>query len=83
MQALWPVGAVAGLGAVDCAYLTYSKVTQVPLACPVEGGCTEVHRETGSDASSVLLARKTSHQHCASKGTFMCFVCASDNTFCA
>ncbi|CAE7212037.1 LTO1 [Symbiodinium sp. CCMP2592] len=42
MQALWPVGAVAGLGAVDCAYLTYSKVTQVPLACPVEGGCTEV-----------------------------------------
>ena len=41
MQALWPVGAVAGLGAADCAYLTYSKVTQVPLACPVDGGCTE------------------------------------------
>ena len=60
MQALWPVGAVAGLGAVDCAYLTYSKVTQVPLACPVEGGCTEARRakeESGEDSRDSCASR--------------------------
>ncbi|CAE7322597.1 LTO1, partial [Symbiodinium pilosum] len=56
MQALWPVGAVAGLGAADCAYLTYSKVTQVPLACPVEGGCTEVLNSSYASIGPVPLS---------------------------
>eukprot|EP00440_Ansanella_granifera_P074073 gb/GFBE01080380.1/.p1 GENE.gb/GFBE01080380.1/~~gb/GFBE01080380.1/.p1 ORF type:complete len:412 (+),score=63.28 gb/GFBE01080380.1/:1-1236(+) len=53
----WPVGAVASLGALDCAYLTYAKLTQSPLACPVSGGaCNKVLESSWSMIGPVPLA---------------------------
>eukprot|EP00913_Durusdinium_trenchii_P018629 g17507.t1 len=55
MQA-WPVSAVAGLGALDTAYLTYAKINQVPLACPSSGSCTEVLNSSFASIGPVPLS---------------------------
>ena len=56
MQAAWPVGAVASLGALDTAYLTYAKITQVPLACPASGSCSEVLNSSFASIGPVPLS---------------------------
>jgi len=56
MALQWPVSAVAGLGALDTAYLTYAKVSQVPLACPSSGSCTEVLNSSFASIGPVPLS---------------------------
>lgn len=56
MALQWPVSAVAGLGALDTAYLTYAKITQVPLACPSSGSCTEVLNSSFASIGPVPLS---------------------------
>ncbi|CAL1164279.1 unnamed protein product [Cladocopium goreaui] len=51
-----PVSAVAGLGALDTAYLTYAKISQVPLACPSSGSCTEVLNSSFASIGPVPLS---------------------------
>lgn len=56
MALQWPVSAVAGLGALDTAYLTYAKISQVPLACPSSGSCTEVLNSSFASIGPVPLS---------------------------
>eukprot|EP00931_Biecheleriopsis_adriatica_P051543 TRINITY_DN2990_c0_g2_i1.p1 TRINITY_DN2990_c0_g2~~TRINITY_DN2990_c0_g2_i1.p1 ORF type:complete len:412 (+),score=75.85 TRINITY_DN2990_c0_g2_i1:54-1238(+) len=54
--ATWPITALAGLGVLDCSYLTYSKLSQIPLACPASGGCSKVLESPWSMVGPVPLA---------------------------
>ena len=51
-----PISAFAGLGALDTAYLTYAKISQVPLACPSSGSCTEVLNSSFASIGPVPLS---------------------------
>lgn len=46
----------ASLGALDTAYLTYAKLSQVPLACPSSGSCTEVLNSSFGSIGPVPLS---------------------------
>jgi len=51
-----PVNVFASLGALDTAYLTYAKLSQVPLACPSSGSCTEVLNSSFGSIGPVPLS---------------------------
>ncbi|CAE8582310.1 unnamed protein product [Polarella glacialis] len=56
--ATWPVAAVAGLGALDCGYLTSVKLSLAPLACPVNSAeaCVKVLESPWASVGPVPLA---------------------------